>query len=488
MRSRTAAAWLVRILLLVFTGSFLWVPGVSADAPPDPSPFTFQWMGDPPLPEPWRPDSWDLIVHARDERTWMQLDPMPAQHGSACEPPPATHRVTAYEDAVFICDNHMMTAFLPGGYGEIEFAPDHMADWSSGTTVISWHQSTFRTSPRDWTDVLVSPFDENMVLPGHTSVDLSGRPRDAIHVEMSSSFPTTFDGAIVDNFKATTITTGHPALEGIVTPSASTRTHFQLEISRNHLRFGIPETGTWWIDRDVPSLSFTRGVVQLGHHSFTPDKDCEPKPAVLSCTGDTWHWSDFSISSAVPFTMLRGQTGADEYVTHDHSETVRFPAPAPPDSHLRFAANGGISISTDGGKTWTGVLPQPSERNPTGDYVQDSFASYWLPVPAGTTSVMFSGKDDDAGWWWVKDPSIWSSEQPVPVASLAPSASSAAPPVAAVMPGPRARTSTGLPAGLPATLSARVQALPPPLPRLVVLLLLSAMTTAFAGLVAWARR
>ena len=415
MNGRAAGAWFIRVALLVSGSALVGLPAAASNVAAAEGPsFAFQWTGDPATPQPWRPSDWDLIVHSRDQNFWTQLGSTTAQHGPDCGPPPATHPTSSYPDAVFICRNHMMTAFSPGGYGEIEFAPNQVADWTNGPAVISWHQSTFRTSPRDWTDIFVTPFDENLVLPAHTDVDLRGRPRDAIHVEMSDAVnPTTFRGTLIDDFKGTDITTAAAALEKVTPPSAVTRTHFQLEISRTHVRFGIPETGTWWIDRDVPSLKFTEGIIQLGHHSYTPDKECTPTPGVLSCTGNTWHWSDFSVSSAVPFTMLRtpvSQPGA--HVSHDTSPLVEFEAPAPPNSHLRFAAVGRISVSFDGGKTWRVANPQPSEGNQDGSYTENTTLSYWVPVPAGATGVTFRGEDTYWTWWWVVDPAVWSSMQP----------------------------------------------------------------------------
>ena len=410
MKLQTGGAWFARLALFAMTGLIAGAPATASTAVADqPGAFAFQWTGDPADPQPWTPDNWDLIVHARDQRTWEQLDPVPAQHGADCSPPPATHTVTSFPDAVFICRNHMMTGFLPGGYGEIEFVPDHLADWSDGTTVISWHQSTFRTSARDWTDILVTPFDENLVLPDNTDVDLSGRPRDALSIEMSESLPTTFSGTLMNDFRPMGITTRDTPMETVLSPSANTRTHFQLEISSTHVRFGIPETGTWWVDREVPTLKFTRGIVQFGHHSYTPGKECSPTPGVLSCTGDTWHWSDVAISRATPFTMLRSTASQPgQHVSRETSQMVQFASAVPSDSHLRFAAVGKISVSFDGGRTWTGTKPQPSEGNPKGQYSDASFTSYWVPMPEGATAALFRGEDVPWAPWRVIDPAVWS--------------------------------------------------------------------------------
>jgi hypothetical protein len=404
--SRAAAG--LACLAIAFSGSGLALePPLSAHAAAQaPAPFSFNWTEKPTSPMPWNPTNWDVIVHSRDQQTWSQLDPVQAQHGSDCGAPPATHVVTSYEDAVFVCNQHMMTAINARGYGEIMFTPDHLADWTNQPVVIDWQQSTLRTSARDWTDVTVTPFLDNLVLPAHTGVDLLGRPRNAINIEMLASVPTTFVGTVISDFNAQALSGSAPALEQVLPESARVRTHYQLEISRTHIRFGLPDQNVWWIDSPLPDLGYTTGLVQWGHHSYSPDKECQPTPGVLSCTGDTWHWSNFSISPAIPFTMLRGTL--QQHVSHDTAKTVEFGALAPAGSYLRFAAMGQISVSFDHGATWNPAHPQASEKNPDGVYRNAVFDSYFVPVPRGTKDVVFSGQDTYFSWWWVKDAAIWS--------------------------------------------------------------------------------
>lgn len=421
VRCGLALAALIGLLPLVAADGLTPRPALAAD-----DGFAFNWEGRPAAPQPWTPLGWDAVVHSRDQRTWQSMDPVPAQHGADCGAPPATHVVTSYQDALFVCNNHLMTAFLPGGYGEIELAPDRMVDWSGGTATVGWHQSTFRTSARDWTDINVTPLDDNLVLPATTGVDLSGEPRNGIQVAMSTAIPTTFSGQVFRNFAATPLAGSSARLEQALTPSAVQRAHFQLDISRTHVRFGLPDQGIWFIDQEVAELPFTRGVVQLGHHSYTPDKECTPQPGVLSCTGDTWHWSDFSMAPARKFTMLPGDMGS--HLSHDTPSTVNFASAAPADSHLRFAAAGGMSVSFDGGRTFEPARVQPGTRNQSGSFRGDVFNSYWTPVPAGTSSVTFSGQDTFYSWWWVKDVSIWSPADP---AQLRPAATRPAPQAAA---------------------------------------------------------
>src|ERR1700730_708951 len=159
--------------------------------------FSFQWNGKPSAPAPWRPavaNDWDLVVHDRDVVGGAPFPTATAQHGADCSPAPNTHTVNSPADSAFICNNHLMTVLNAPGYGEIEMAPSRLADWSQGTTSITFSVSTFRTSPRDWFDLYVMPFQENVLLPGELDVDLLGRPRNAIHMDMGLAYPTTFSG------------------------------------------------------------------------------------------------------------------------------------------------------------------------------------------------------------------------------------------------------------------------------------------------------
>jgi hypothetical protein len=394
-----------RLLLLGFGFGALLLgsPAAGAETLP-PEPFTFNWAGSPSSPQPWSPTDWDVIVHSRDTGTWSQIDPMNADHGPDCSAPPATHVVTTYEDAVFICRNHMMTAINGGGYGVIYFAPNQLVDFSSGTASVRYRVSTLRASPRDWHDIWITPFDDNLVLPLYRFPDLQGPPRNAVHIQLVSD--DTFNGNVFRNFANTDL----PKISGtsydtVLGPSPTQRTQFELDISRTHIRFGMPEYKLWWIDTDVPDLGFSQGVVQLGHHSYNPTKAPNGRPG-------TWHWSEFSISSAVPFTMLRGDLQSINSNTRDE---VCFPAPAPSGSNLRFAGVGTILVSFDGGRSFVAAQPA-AQIGPHGEGAPQAelFASYWTPIPAGTNSVLFRGIDWWGGPWWVRDPAIWSQSMAAP--------------------------------------------------------------------------
>jgi hypothetical protein len=141
-------------------------------------------------------------------------------------------------------------------------------------------------------------------------------------------------------------------------------------------------------------------VVQFGHHSMNPALD--------GGDGGTWHWDDFTIAPAVPFTILTPKLGPDgsrvRWVDAATAATpVEFERGAPVDSYLRFSAYGtGIQVSFDGGATWSAARRQPARFDRT-----DRFRSYWSPIPAGKSAVLFRSSPA-AGTWLVRDVTVWS--------------------------------------------------------------------------------
>jgi hypothetical protein len=82
---------------------------------------------------------------------------------------------------------------------------------------------------------------------------------------------------------------------------------------------------------------------------------------------------------------------------------INFSQPAPADARLRFAGIGSnLEVSFDGGQTW-----QIAEIQTQKTYTEESFKSYWTPIPEGTTNVQFRGGPWWGGDWHVRDISIW---------------------------------------------------------------------------------
>jgi hypothetical protein len=308
-----------------------------------------------------------------------------------------------------------MTAIKAGGYGVIYLTPNQLVDFAGGETTIRFDMSTLRTSHRDWMDIWLSPYDEHLQLPLHRWLpDLNGEPRNAIHIKMDQFSPqggqaqTVFRAEAIRGFTGEEIPSNtFTGYESFLTPSAVRRDTFELRVSRTRVKFGMPAYNFWWIDTAIRDLGWTRGVLQLGHHSYTPTKDCTPS-GTLTCTANTWHWDNVQISRALPFTILR----ADRRYVDTSTPSVSFPAPVPENSHLRFAGIGNVvQVSYDDGASWQGVDLQAQSQ-----FHEDHFRSYWTAIPAGTTSIRFRGEPWYGGQWMVRDISIWALDPAVAAA------------------------------------------------------------------------
>ena len=390
--------------------------------------FVSTFDGAPAAPQPWTPSTWDVAVHSRDHQTWDALEPMQAAHSGSCGAPPATHTISAYQDAVYQCNDHIMTAINASDYGMIYLTPNQLVDFSGGGAIVRFDMSTLRASGRDFVDLWISPYNEHLQLPLRDDLpDAQGEPRNAVHIEMDFGMTGTFQARIIRNFVATKLDgagidpwTGY---ESFLVPSASRRDTFELQITRTHLRFGMPAYNQWWIDKPIADLGWDKGVVQFGHHSYNPQKDCEP---TSPCLPNTWHWDNVVVYPAAPFTILRANR---RYVGPGTPSTVTFPAPAPTGSRLQFAGIGNaLEISTNGGASWQPAVRQTEELN-----VEEHFKTYWTTIPTGTTSVQIRGQNWWGGTWRARDISIWSlttaGGPPAPTPTPLPVVCSPRPPV-----------------------------------------------------------
>ncbi len=397
--------------VVAFCVGFVAVVGCSED-PATPTPladppgavgsFLETFDGDPGAPAPFRSSRWDVTKHSRDRDTWTAPEVMEADHGADCSPPPATHSVSSYEDVVFQCSDHVMTALRATGYGLIYLTPDHMVDFTDGSATIEFSMSTLRRSNRDWVDVWVSPYDDHLqVALQNWLPSLSGEPRNGVVVRMDLS-RNAFKASVfrdgVEQEVAGAANAFYVEYDNFLEPSATRRDRFRLEISTDHLRFGMPEYDHWWIDAGIETLSWTEGVVQFGHHSYNPYKDC---PDGEVCGPGTWHWDDISINPARPFSINPSLNRA----YGPAQSRVVLAAPAAQNSRLRFSGVGpNLELSTDGGTSWTPARLQP--HDPT-LLVDEHFRSYFTPIPTGTVEVLLRGDSWWGGDWHVRDVSAW---------------------------------------------------------------------------------
>src|SRR3954470_14298397 len=228
---------LLMVLLALLVG-LIGPPDAASGAPSrqlPPGAFLDTFDGRPSAPTPWHGAGWDVTVHSRNRETWQQLEPMAAGHGADCAAPPAFHMVTEYDDAVYQCNDHIMTSINAGGYGVIYLTPNQMVDFSGGEAVVKFDLSTIRSSPRDWVDLWLTPYEDHLQLPlDNWLPDLTGEPRRSIHLRMDSTNDLSifkgfvFRGTTQEDLKIRT----WQGYENVLTPSAVRRDTIELRISR----------------------------------------------------------------------------------------------------------------------------------------------------------------------------------------------------------------------------------------------------------------
>lgn len=390
----------VRIGGLLAGAAIVAVAAVIAINAPAAPPSTFD--GTPATPQAFTQlgeAEWDIQVHSRDSSTWFNLDSINAQHGADCSGPPASHANTSYEGSVYICNNHLMTAINASGYGVIYLTPNQLFDFSNGGS-ITFDISTERMSIRDWWDVQITPWEKNLALPLLSDlsqgVDLQSFPADMISIatdngDTSPVLKVVRNGSVQSYQSSWAVS---PTSSGVTaTNQAATRQTFKFTVANGRMKFerlasATAPALTFW---DVAATAnFTSGIVQFGHHSYTPTKDGAGVPA-------TWHWDNIQVEPSTAFTMIKAEQ------RYTQGGTVTFQSPAPANAYLRFAAV--CRVRLDGNL----VTRQPTSYRWGQGYNAGHQSSYFVPIAAGTESVGITFAADDwySGPCIAKDFSIW---------------------------------------------------------------------------------
>jgi hypothetical protein len=317
-RSATAIALIVFAFLL---GLVVWDGALA------------QFDGTPSTPQPLsqHPEfaSWDVQVHQRSG--WMQGENdylrHNVDHGPNCEAPPATHVNQSFSGNVFVCANHVMTFADGDGYGLTVLTPDQLVDLSGGRVVVQFNMSTFRTSARDWVEVRFTPWEDNLTLPGDVGdVDIQGNPRRYLEFVMgqhqcSRGLCSDWNLRMGDTnggVNAAPSPSWHD-ISGFV-PDKARRDKFEIVLTPTHVKFWMPDYGLVFYDRDVPKLSWTKGIFQMEHHTYTPEKgQCIDNCPDGSPEGTTWHWDEVHVTPYVPFSNIHATERSFVSQTNDGS-------------------------------------------------------------------------------------------------------------------------------------------------------------------------
>jgi hypothetical protein len=339
-------------------------------------PWTETFDGAPASPQQFADPDWDVHVHHRDMNRFPgTMGAVNAHHGPGCEAPHMTHSINTPEQAVFLCNDHVMTALNGNAYGLIYMTPNRLLDFSGGGTV-RFDVSTFASSNRDWISLTLQPFEGNHIVPlPWIYPDLQGLPNDAIHLDI-----------IEGKFSLTYRKAGQDVVMGggchwekwdaWLTPDRARRDTIEVRVSTSRVEVEMPDyRGVCGLNID---LNWTKATVQLGHHSYDPTKD--------GGTPGTWHWDNVSINPSVPFTMVKPTTGDHGWIRS--GETVTFEQPAPANAYLRFSAWGNVEINDGSGYRPVTALKKRNEEHAR---------SYFVSIPEGTQSV--SVRMSPSGWW-----------------------------------------------------------------------------------------
>lgn len=403
----TAVAASAAVFQLLSGSLFNWQSDFSEVAPPFEHPMTtvssapatsFIESFDtfPEKPTPFISSSWDITVHTRDWTTWETLDPLDAVYGPDCAPPPASHVADTFEDAVFICDGRLVSAINGSDYAATVLTPAYMVKFSEQPATILFDMSTGRASGRDWVEIWISPFDEQLQLPGQDWMpDMNGHPNNGIQLFLDLA-TWRFSGRRISGGEVTELNGDWFTLDEISDQSYTDLTQFELTIDPHGITFGLPIVGRWWVDDTWQDpLSFEYGVVQITHHSFEPLKDCG-----ADCGPNSWVFDNVSMAPAVPFTIIQAQ---QRYVNRGTGPAVDLAGPTPVGSYLRFVAfSDEVQVSFDDGETWQAAARQRYKRDELG------YQSYWTPMPAGVDNVHFRARDVAGNDWQIRDISAWS--------------------------------------------------------------------------------
>jgi hypothetical protein len=371
---------------------------------------------------------------------------MQAQHGANCDPPPETHKVTKYGDAVYNCRFHMMTAVSSGkkslhNYAVAMFSPNRTLDFSGGEATIRFDVSTLRASKRDWFEIWITPYEDLLRIPVQKDrPSMQGTPRNGIMIALKSFTDIgSVDVKVVKDFQVTDIDgpVEWVGYENFLTPSATVRSTFEIKLSKQRISVGMPNESFYWIpNKQIPGgLGFDKGIVQFGHNSydvFECDDGCSVGP-------NTWHWDNIYLAPSEPITALPANR---RHVDSDTPSYVTFPRKAPAGSQLQFTGVGfDLEVSFDNGATWKAAK---LAHNRSAEHWK--YKNYSMGVPKGTKRVYFRGADPYDGHWQIQDISILNRAIP-------PGAAEAEAPVAGVdrppVPGLEVAASAGAFSELP---------------------------------------
>ena len=371
--------------------------------------------GNPSAPLAFDDANWDVGVHTHNYTSPYSVT---ADFGSDCAALPATHIVSSVDDAAFICDGRLVTALQADSNGQITFVPNQIVDFSQNEVSITFDVSTDRAVGKDWFELWVMPWDENLALAAEDWNAPQGLPSDGIHIRLND-YENKFVGQTINNEAVTPLNGSYNwqpydcswSEDTCIDVMADKLTTFELKIKpattagEYEISFGMVADGdssknnplqtVWYFNDTDVVLDWTQAIVQFGHHA----KD--------SSDANSWQWDNISISEATEFDIIKGDLRSIDAI----SDTVTFDSAAPSgtDTWVRFNA-GGNSMSLTakdaaGNVLVTKTITPQVESADRDEYVH----SYFVSVPVGTKQVQLTGSNWSYGSkaWYAKDLTLW---------------------------------------------------------------------------------
>lgn len=96
------------------------------------------------------------------------------------------HPILRYEDMIYVCADHLMTAAYGRGASKLTLTPNHLLDTTSGSGVVEFSVSTYRTAGRDYWQIDLTPLETHLQLPeGDVVADANGKAINGFNINTS---------------------------------------------------------------------------------------------------------------------------------------------------------------------------------------------------------------------------------------------------------------------------------------------------------------
>ncbi len=356
-------------------------------------------------------------------------EPMYAQHGPDCSPAPRTHLITSFEQSVFSCRDHLMTAINPPSAGTssgiVSLKPNHMVDLTKGEATIRVDVSTSSPSRGDWWEVWITPYEDHLIAPNDHWFHHSGPPKRSLFLGVFDQDGKKFwSHKFFDNYRFSgglkDFWTG-PDISKIVSHSDTRRDTYEIKMTKNTVKLSVRDSNTGKMAQvnqfAIPNGGFwtDHAVVQFQQSNYEPEmhgKSGCADPCPKTTVPATWHWDNVEIFPAVPYDII----GVNEFMVYSQSPSkkITFQKPAPVNARLMFSGQSwgnAPEVSFDGGATYqkATAVRGPNDPPVAGFGGDPDLLTYSINAPKGSTSAVIKGRGECSPWGPCNPLMTWST-------------------------------------------------------------------------------